>query len=64
VAADRPAGSEPLHLPVGLQFLQGQFTNNYPAIMALALLSCLPMVVLFLAFQRYFVQGLARSGIR
>ena len=51
-------------LPVGLQFLQGQFTNNYPAIMALALLSCLPMVVLFLAFQRYFVQGLARSGIR
>ncbi len=51
-------------LPVGLQFLQGQFTNNYPAIMAMALLSCLPMVVLFLAFQRYFVQGLARSGIR
>jgi ABC-type glycerol-3-phosphate transport system permease component len=51
-------------LPVGLQFLQGQFTNNYPAIMALALLSCVPMVILFLAFQRYFVQGLARSGIR
>ncbi len=51
-------------LPVGLQFLQGQFTNNYPAIMALALISCLPMIALFLAFQRYFVQGLARSGIR
>jgi len=24
----------------------------------------LPMVLLFLAFQRYFVQGFARSGIR
>jgi multiple sugar transport system permease protein len=32
--------------------------------MALALISVLPMVLLFLAFQRYFVQGFARSGIR
>lgn len=28
------------------------------------LLSMLPMVVVFVAFQRYFVQGFARSGIR
>ena len=28
------------------------------------LLSVLPMVVLFVAFQLYFVQGFARSGIR
>ena len=30
----------------------------------MALISVLPMVVLFLAFQRYFVQGVARTGIR
>jgi multiple sugar transport system permease protein len=51
-------------LPIGLLYLQGQFGSDYGATMAFALLSVLPMVVLFLAFQRYFVQGFARSGIR
>jgi multiple sugar transport system permease protein len=51
-------------LPIGLLYLKGQSTPDYSASMALALVSVLPMVVLFLAFQRYFVQGFARSGIR
>ena len=32
--------------------------------MAMTLLSVAPLVVLFLVFQRYFVQGLATTGIR
>lgn len=51
-------------LPIGLLYLQGQFGADYGATMAFALLSVVPMVVLFLVFQRYFVQGFARSGIR
>ena len=51
-------------LPIGLLYLKGQFTSDYNAIMALALVSVIPMVILFLVFQRYFVQGFARSGIR
>lgn len=51
-------------LPVGLLYLKGQTTPDYNAIMAMALLSVVPMVLLFLFFQRYFVQGFARSGIR
>ncbi|WP_309620819.1 carbohydrate ABC transporter permease [Salinibacterium sp.] len=51
-------------LPIGLLFLQGQFGSDYGAIMAFALLSVLPMILLFVLFQRYFVQGFARSGIR
>lgn len=51
-------------LPIGLLYLKGQSSPDYSAIMALALISVLPMVVLFLVFQRYFVQGFARSGIR
>jgi multiple sugar transport system permease protein len=51
-------------LPIGLLFLQNQTAPNYNATMALALISVVPMVVLFLAFQRYFVQGFARSGIK
>lgn len=51
-------------LPVGLLYLKGQTTPDYNGIMALATLSVLPMVVLFVAFQRFFVQGFVRSGVR
>lgn len=51
-------------LPIGLLFLKNQTAPDYNSIMALALVSVLPMVILFLAFQRYFVQGFARSGIK
>ncbi len=51
-------------LPIGMLYLQGQFGSDYGAIMAFALISVLPMIALFLTFQRYFVQGFARSGIR
>ncbi|PPH92032.1 carbohydrate ABC transporter permease [Rathayibacter sp. AY1D5] len=51
-------------LPIGLLFLQGQFGSDYGATMAFALVNVVPMVVLFLVFQPYFVQGFARSGLR
>ncbi|MFD1720074.1 carbohydrate ABC transporter permease [Amnibacterium endophyticum] len=51
-------------LPIGLLFLQGQTTPDFTQIMALSLIAVVPMIVLFLATQRYFVQGIARSGIR
>ncbi|MFN8193742.1 MAG: carbohydrate ABC transporter permease [Nocardioidaceae bacterium] len=51
-------------LPVSMRFLQGQYDANYGGLMAMALLTCLPLVVMFLFLQRYFVQGLARTGIK
>lgn len=52
-------------LPIGMVTdLQGEYTSNYGAIMAMSLLMISPLVVLFILFQRYFVQGLARSGIK
>ncbi len=51
-------------LPIGLLYLQGQYGSDYGGTMAFALLNVTPMVVLFLIFQRYFVQGFSRSGIR
>lgn len=51
-------------LPVGLAFLQGQFATDYPTLMAGALLSMLPILLLFVVAQRYFVAGLARSGLK
>ena len=66
LAAHRPLQQPDLFtLPVGLVTdLKGQYGTNYGALMAMSLLLILPMVVLFVAFQRYFVAGLARSGIR
>ena len=51
-------------LPIGLLYLQGQFGSDYGATMAFALLNVTPMILLFWIFQRYFVQGFTRSGIR
>jgi ABC-type glycerol-3-phosphate transport system permease component len=51
-------------LPIGLQFLKGQYATDYGALMAMTLLSVAPLVVLFLAFQRFFVQGLATTGLK
>lgn len=51
-------------LPIGLLYLKNQTSPDYNSIMALALISVLPIVLLFLIFQRYFVQGFARSGIK
>jgi ABC-type glycerol-3-phosphate transport system permease component len=52
-------------LPIGIVAdLQGQYTSNYGAIMAINLVMILPIVILFVAFQRYFVEGLARSGLK
>ena len=51
-------------LPIGLLYLQGQYASDYGGTMAFALLTVTPTVLLFLVFQRYFVQGFARSGIR
>jgi len=56
--------SELYTLPIGLLYLKGQYGTDYGAIMALALVSVLPMIVVFLVFQRYFVQGFTRSGIK
>jgi ABC-type glycerol-3-phosphate transport system permease component len=49
---------------VGLLYLQGEYTQNYAQELGMALLTILPMLVLFAFLQRYFVQGLLRSGIR
>ncbi|MCI8438263.1 MAG: carbohydrate ABC transporter permease [Oscillospiraceae bacterium] len=49
-------------LSSGLSTLKGQFTTNFPVLMAGSLLAMLPMVVLYLIFQKQFVEGIAGTG--
>lgn len=45
-----------------LSRLQGQFSSNYPQQMAGAVMAVVPMLVLYLIFQKQFVEGIASSG--
>lgn len=49
-------------LAPALSRLQGQFSTDYPELMAASLLACLPMLVLYLLFQRHFIEGIATTG--
>ncbi len=53
---------EKMPLSSGLAMLQGQFTTNYPQLMAGAVIAIIPMAVLFLVFQKQFVEGIATTG--
>ncbi|MEK4237752.1 carbohydrate ABC transporter permease [Paenibacillus sp. FSL H7-0714] len=51
-------------IQMGLQAFSYNFQTDYGPMMAGALVAILPILVLFLALQRYFVQGIAFSGIK
>ncbi|WP_139979351.1 carbohydrate ABC transporter permease [Nocardioides litoris] len=51
-------------LPVAMRLLQNAYDNDYGGIMAMALLSSLPLLVMFVVLQRWFVAGITRSGIK
>ena len=53
-------------LPIGLTLfrLEGGMANNWPPLMAVIVLATLPILALYLYFQRYFVEGIAASGVK
>jgi ABC-type glycerol-3-phosphate transport system permease component len=51
-------------LPLAIALLQLEFTGVYGMMMAMATLTFAPPLIIFVAFQRYFVQGITLSGIK
>jgi multiple sugar transport system permease protein len=53
-------------LPLGLfSFVtSGGFSTNWPPLMATVVMATLPILVLYIFLQRYFVEGIAASGIK
>ena len=49
-------------LSAGLAKMQGQYGSEYPTMMAAATLAVLPMVIIYVIFQKQFVEGIATSG--
>jgi len=53
-------------LPIGLAFfkLSGGFGTNWPPLMATVVIATIPIVLVYIFFQRYFVEGIAASGVK
>ncbi len=51
-------------LPLGMTDFVGEYEVYFGPQMAAALISIIPVMILFLALQRYFIQGIASSGIK
>ncbi len=51
-------------LPVGLNSFYGQYNAYWNSVMAGVILLTLPMVIVFLIFQKQFVKGISTSGLK
>ena len=53
-----------LTLSSGLSTLRGQFSVNYPNLMAGSVLAMIPMIIIYIIFQRQFIEGIALTGTK
>jgi len=51
-------------VPLGMMYFQGQFASSYPIINAGVLLGILPVVVVYVLLQRYFVSGITAGALK
>jgi multiple sugar transport system permease protein len=51
-------------LSIGLQFFRSQHEVEYSLLMAASTLVALPVVVIFLCFQRFFVEGITMGAVK
>lgn len=58
------ASAELKTLPLGMTDFVGEYEVYFGPQMAAALISIIPVMILFLSLQRYFIQGLASTGIK
>ena len=49
-------------LAAGLASLQGQYSTNFPQLMAGSMIAIWPMLLLFIIFQKQFIEGIASTG--
>lgn len=51
-------------LPMGLQWFKGEYYTLYSIVLAGSLFNALPIIILFFAFQKYFIQSIATTGLK
>lgn len=51
-------------LPLGLASMQGMYSTNWPVLMAGTVVSILPIIIIFLLAQDFFIKGITLSGLK
>ncbi|MET2011676.1 carbohydrate ABC transporter permease [Microbacterium chocolatum] len=51
-------------VPIGIQLLMGQHSYEWNQIMAMSVLGSIPVLILFLVLQRYFISGLTAGSVK
>lgn len=51
-------------LPVGLALMQGNYNIYYSRLMAATVVSMIPVLLLFLSAQRFFIKGITMTGMK
>ena len=51
-------------IQLGLRSFIGQYSSEYGLIMAGSVVTMIPVIAVFLALQKYFVEGVASSGLK
>ena len=51
-------------IPLGIRMFLGQYSTEYGLIMAASVVSLIPVFIVFLFFQRFFVEGIASTGLK
>jgi ABC-type glycerol-3-phosphate transport system permease component len=55
--------NEKFTLPLGLFWYQGRYGNSWHLVMAASTVAIAPVIVLFFIAQRYFIRGIAMTGL-
>lgn len=51
-------------VPVGIQLLMGQITYSWNEMMAMSILGSVPIIIVFLFAQKYFIAGLSAGAVK
>jgi multiple sugar transport system permease protein len=51
-------------LPQGIALFKGGYNTPYPEQLAVSVIACLPLVILYMFLSKYFVQGITMTGLK
>ncbi len=51
-------------LPQGIALFKGGYNTPYPEQLAVSVIACLPLVLLYIFLSKYFVQGITMTGLK
>ncbi|HOV63453.1 MAG TPA: ABC transporter permease subunit, partial [Spirochaetia bacterium] len=51
-------------LPQGIALFKGGYNTPYPEQLAISVIACLPLLILYIFLSKYFVQGITMTGLK